>query len=234
MKDRHLKHLSDHKYLVYLNVHHTDVSDDGLTHLNLDVLEDLYVWKANVSDQKVEELRKKHPGLTIHRGEVPDYLIPGGKTEGTGIVKKMSWNTEGTFKMNGEGIGNGTKTYTDRDFTYVKVPDKLQGLPYIRTPNQLRQRGGEGEILTLELSSPATLYLAYDTRVEAPKWIKNQYKETEMEMGMKQFPDFRFRLFQKEVSAGTVTFGPNRAGSVSSDKGSITMYSVIIKQNKES
>jgi uncharacterized membrane protein len=232
IQDRHLKHLSSHKYLVYLNVHHTQISGSGLEHLTLDKLQKLFVWQTEISDNKIKKLRQKYPQLTIEEGitDLDGGPITGTKNN-TGIVKKME-SEAGTFKINTNGIDNGTPTYSDRDYTFSEVPDELRGHMYIRTPNEFRKKKGGDvpeKLLTLDLSSPATVYLAYDTRTKSrPEWLTKNFEKTEMYMGLTQYPDFQFRLYKRDVPAGKVTFGPNAADDYDPSNNSITMFSVVL------
>jgi hypothetical protein len=103
---------------------------------------------------------------------------------------------------------------------------------YIRTPNEFRKKKGGDvpeKLLTLDLSSPATVYLAYDTRTKSrPEWLTKNFEKTEMYMGLTQYPDFQFRLYKRDVPAGKVTFGPNAADDYDPSNNSITMFSVVL------
>ena len=69
------------------------------------------------------------------------------------------------------------------------LPDELLGGDLVRTPGDAR-KGISTDFMDLrielELASPATLYLVWDTGRGSPDWLKRDYTQTTMRVGMDQ------------------------------------------------
>jgi len=104
-------------------------------------------------------------------------------------------------------LRDGVNSYTDRKYKIGDVPAELGGLPFVRVANDDADEG-EGKGFEVELLYPATLWLADDERGEAlPRWAREQFKPSALAMRGER----KMKLYQREVPAGKVRFGSNRA-----------------------
>jgi lysophospholipase L1-like esterase len=66
------------------------------------------------------------------------------------------------------------KYYTDRDYFLTYVPDLYKGMEIIRTPNDDRIRIDDSSYLKFQMSSDATVFVAFDSRASSlPNWLSD-------------------------------------------------------------
>jgi DNA-binding beta-propeller fold protein YncE len=116
----------------------------------------------------------------------------------------------GTFKR-------GTKLYTDRNFRYYTTRG-FKGRAYVLTSNDDKRESGS-DFLRLHVNQPVTVYVAYDNRMDArPSWLDGWHQHRRRLWTS----DTRRRVFRRDMPAGWVTLGGNRAPDVES------MYNPLI------
>jgi fibronectin type 3 domain-containing protein len=103
----------------------------------------------------------------------------------------------------------GTKGYVDREYTVSATPDYLDGAAMVRTANDDKAEAGEA-FLSFELKGSATVYVAFDKKIETlPSWLSG-WKPTG-----DQVVDSRsnaFVLYGKGSAGGRFTLGGNKGG----------------------
>ena len=121
--------------------------------------------------------------------------------------------------MAGSPLRVGQPVYSDRVISFTAIPEMLLGATYLKTANN--DKGSVGDnFLSFDIDRRATLFVGYDVRIaEIPLWLRSF---TELEETISS-SDTDFRVFTKDVFAGTVTLGGNASADLNS------MYTVIIK-----
>ncbi|GLY90292.1 glycosyl hydrolase family 95 catalytic domain-containing protein [Actinoallomurus iriomotensis] len=104
----------------------------------------------------------------------------------------------------------GAPVYVDRGYTVTDLPGALDGATMIRGANDDSKLTEPADYLTFDLTRPATVYVAFDTRGEGswwPGWPADQgFTRTDMTV---QTSDRPLAVFKKTVPAGQVRLGPN-------------------------
>lgn len=142
-----------------------------------------------------------------------------------------------SYKLNDSGLSEQSVVYTDRNFTFVEVPESLVDSRYIRTANGDKREGLQSSEFSLEfqIDQDAVVCIGHDRRFtpkERPEWL-NEYEILNggnTQIGFSP-PDGEFTtrllLFCKEAKEGKVILGPNMNPLVE-DPDNKTMYVVLI------
>ncbi|TDD30589.1 glycoside hydrolase [Kribbella turkmenica] len=104
----------------------------------------------------------------------------------------------------------GAEIYVDRSYTITDLPASLTGEAMVPGSNDDSKRTGPADYITLDLTAPATVYVAFDPRGENdwwPTWL-NDYTRTGETVGT---TDQRLLLFARDVPAGQLALGANSA-----------------------
>ncbi|RDC63769.1 InlB B-repeat-containing protein [Adhaeribacter pallidiroseus] len=123
-------------------------------------------------------------------------------------------------------LEEGTNLYTDRNYQATFVPDYLKNASFIKTPNDDKSNR-LSEVISFELSQPATVYVAYDPlAVVLPKWLKG-FQRISDKIGLNDPRIDHLVLYRKVFPAGQVKIGGNLASPA---KGSKNTYVVVVQQ----
>jgi hypothetical protein len=84
------------------------------------------------------------------------------------------------------------------------LPEFLRGADYIKTFNDYRYR--EDFELTIEIARPTNLYIFADNRIPPPVWLKQQFEDTGVDVGLDEGPWMRqapekYRSLDKNTTA---------------------------------
>ncbi|MFI5698149.1 glycosyl hydrolase family 95 catalytic domain-containing protein [Kribbella sp. NPDC051586] len=118
----------------------------------------------------------------------------------------------------------GASTYVDRSYTITDLPAQLNGQALVQGANDDSKATTPPDYLTLNLTRPATVYVAFDPRGENvwwPDWLSTFTRTTET-IGT---TDQRLILFKRDVPAGKLALGPN---SGVEDKGNSTYVTFVV------
>ncbi|MGW7684162.1 glycosyl hydrolase family 95 catalytic domain-containing protein [Kribbella sp. NPDC054772] len=118
----------------------------------------------------------------------------------------------------------GAQTYVDRSYKITDLPDQLNGQALIQGANDDSKATTPADYLTLNLTRPATVYVAFDARGENvwwPSWLSD-FTRTGETVGT---TDQRLVLFKRDVPAGQLALGPN---SGVAGKGNSTYITFVI------
>ena len=129
-------------------------------------------------------------------------------TDGT-LVKEL--NTEnGALWSIQEGFSVGDRVFTDRTFTYSKLPDLLKGAELIQT--NCDGKFVDGKQASFTAAKNLTAYVAVDVRVEnTPEWLKD-WQKTSMQLTTSN--DLIFGVYSRCVRQGEkVVLGTNGQSS---------------------
>jgi hypothetical protein len=102
----------------------------------------------------------------------------------------------------------GAEIYVDRSYKIADLPAELMGQAMVPGSNDDSKATGPGDYLTLSLTGPATVYVAFDPRGENdwwPAWL-NTFTRTSEAVGT---TDQRLILFKRDVPGGELALGAN-------------------------
>ncbi len=102
----------------------------------------------------------------------------------------------------------GAPIYVDRSYTITGLPAQLNGQALIQGANDDSKATAPADYLTLNLTRPATVYVAFDPRGENvwwPSWLSSFTRTGETV----STSDQRLVLFKRDVPAGQLPLGPN-------------------------
>ena len=118
----------------------------------------------------------------------------------------------------------GAPIYVDRSYTITDLPAELTGQALVQGANDDSKATGPDDYLTLNLTRPATVYVAFDPRGENvwwPSWLSS-FTRTGETVGT---TDQRLVLFKRDVPAGPLALGANASVP---NKGNSTYISFVI------
>ncbi|GAA3147567.1 hypothetical protein JOF29_002034 [Kribbella aluminosa] len=102
----------------------------------------------------------------------------------------------------------GAPTYVDRSYTITDLPAELNGQALIQGSNDDSKATTPTDYLKLNLTHPATIYVAFDPRGENtwwPSWLSDYTRTTETV----STTDQPLTLFKRNAPAGHLSLGPN-------------------------
>lgn len=111
----------------------------------------------------------------------------------------------------------GAKCYTDHDYTLLRIPVELSGLPAIRTAQEDKASTSKF-FCQFILAHPTRVYVAFDSAVQVlPEWLR-AFAPQEMQVVVDQFGTERLlKVFASEFPPGNVQLGGSRAKGVQGD-----------------
>ena len=118
----------------------------------------------------------------------------------------------------------GAPIYVDRSYTVSELPGQLNGQALVQGANDDSKATTPPDYLKLNLTRPATVYVAFDPRGENvwwPAWLSD-FNRTGETVGT---TDQRLILFKRDVPAGQLTLGPN---SGVAGKGNSTYVTFVV------
>ncbi len=150
------------------------------------------------------------------------FVLVSEKTQES-VIKELTTSTNKVYILSELLVG--VNYYTDRSYEVLTVPGHLNGLPFIKVPND-DKKSTSARMLSFELTQPATLYIAYDPRATAlPAWMQGWQKLPE-KIGVNDSKITHMELYSKEFQAGTVMLGGNMNSPAA---GAMSNYFVVIK-----
>jgi hypothetical protein len=96
------------------------------------------------------------------------------------------------YQITHRGLVEDCQAYVDRHphqwngLTGEGLPEFLKGADYVGTRNDYRYINEFS--MTVELARPAMLYILFDDRVGAPDWLKEQFEDTGVDVGLDEGP----------------------------------------------
>jgi hypothetical protein len=103
-----------------------------------------------------------------------------------------SGKTFACYQTTFEGLRDDATAYSDNPhhqwngLTVKGLPEFLRGADYIKTFNDYRYL--EFFQMKVELARPANLYVFFDDRVETPNWLKENFEDTGVDVGLDEGP----------------------------------------------
>ncbi|MEE4311793.1 MAG: fibronectin type III domain-containing protein [candidate division KSB1 bacterium] len=123
----------------------------------------------------------------------------------------------------------GDAYYVDRSYEIKGIPQDLQNLLWLKTPNDDRSLVEE-QCVSFDLYKKATIYIAYDSKAYSPpNWLKDHYRETSYVIEVSGYSK-TFQVWEKIQESGLVTLGGNMAQGA---YGAESMYFALLKEDKQ-
>ncbi len=129
------------------------------------------------------------------------------------FVRNLEAGSDLAYRIVSQGLRKGAELFTDRDYTYQAVPQKVRGASYVQTANDDSGVTGS-DFLSFEVNVPVKVYLLYDSRSDnLPSWARDAgFTKTGDTV---ETTDVDFDVFSAEFPAGRVTLGGNGEGAPS-------------------
>jgi mono/diheme cytochrome c family protein len=187
------------------------------------------LWRDKIAISETTTLRATLFSRGQQMGPVAELtyrFLSHEETAGrTGIVQATS-KTGRVYQVVDHGLANGKRVYTDRDYTFRKVPAELEASILLQTPNDDSGSQG-GAVVEFETVLPMTVFLGHDTRVaKHPAWLTDPnrgFSATDLEVSTS---DARFRVYSRSFPAGRISLGGNTDDGLPGGKSN---YLVILR-----
>jgi len=205
--------------------------DNGVIVLAVRLYEDLKTVMLSTTEHEPDKFYvltvnnikdRAYPPNTIESNSNYNYqYVSGTESEGPIVGNFNHNNYEAAY------LHEGNFYYVDRSYIIKSIPNKFQGLLWIKTSNDDRSNNIEN-FLTFDLHKDSKVYVAYDSRaLSVPNWLKNNFHPINEYIGVSEYAE-RLELWEKDCTKGNLTFGGNLAeGSQSVE----SMYIILIKAN---
>lgn len=119
-------------------------------------------------------------------------------------------------------LGTGETVYSDRSYTFIRMPDVLEGGTFIRPAND-DKANANADFLDFSLNLAAEVYIAYDERADIrPDWLR-RWQRTDLII---QTSDAFMRVYRRQVDPGVLKLGGNIAEPA--PNADLSQYLVII------
>ncbi len=141
----------------------------------------------------------------IDNSKTYTFTYAGGSTSST-TPSNYVWGT----------LDDGKLVYIDRDYTFVNVTSKYQGMDYLQTANNDKGISGSS-FVNFSVDEDVTVYIGYDRRnVPIPSWLESWTATGDVIEAAHE----NFNVYKKSFAAGNVTIAGNELGR--------SMYTVIV------
>ncbi len=162
-------------------------------------------------------------GELVSQVRIVNYEFVSG--EDLVAISNMKVNSERSYKLQYRKLKKGLPPFTDRNYSYTKVPEVLKGATHIAVPQE-DVGSKKNPLLRFDINKKADVYIAWDTRWvdKLPDWMKS-FEKLDLTMDDSSGTP-GYRLFRKTYPAGTVILGPMGRDTKAA------MYHIAIKQAK--
>lgn len=134
--------------------------------------------------------------VEVRRNNRDQSWSTGVSADGIGLVRSIRDNLRSTsspkyYEIMHHGFGEDVLAYVDRPHQWnglkkEGLPEFLKNIDYVRTFNDDKYLG-QLEIV-VDVAHPAWLYLFFDDRVASPGWLKAQFEDTGVNIGLDEGP----------------------------------------------
>ena len=108
-------------------------------------------------------------------------------------------------------LEEGDEYFVDRSYVLEDIPDKYEGLLWLRTANDDKDCGG-GFKIHFSSNTPFTIYLAYDPRDTPSNWVVNNMVDTGDSLLISDSEQEYFRIWEAYRTKGHYWLPPNKDG----------------------
>ena len=130
------------------------------------------LWAAEVA---FADGRRRLKGARASGKRVSNYS-PSRRGLGTRIISSVH-SSDGQGILYGGKLKDGARFYADRSYTIAGLPSEYVGLPYVRLANSSKRSPRKTRI-TIDVSQPVWVHIAWDDRVPLPSWLVHRYERT--------------------------------------------------------
>jgi hypothetical protein len=142
------------------------------------------------------------------------------------FLPNLQVNVEGMVETGLSYLDLNEPYYIDRNYVVTSIPEELKHVKLLMTSNNDRANT-DSRYMTLKLSQPAFVYIAYDSRaVTVPNWLDAHFNKTGQSIQVTDNAR-ELDLWRGYFEYGTVTLGGNNATGA---RGVQSMYVVLIKE----
>ncbi len=136
--------------------------------------------------------------MQVGRDQKGSWWTADYPTSGDNVIQEVSDNippSDGSkyfcYQINYHGLVEDVFAYADdphqwNGLTAAGLPEFLLGADYVKTFNDYRYLN-DFQMKVL-MSRPANLYVFFDNRVPAPKWLTDQFEDTGIDIGLDEGP----------------------------------------------
>jgi hypothetical protein len=157
----------------------------------------------NFPSENLEMSTFGNPGMEC--GPYPIPVIPTCNL----TVSIASENSSNPYDVFGDP-SVGTRYYTDRTHTITYLPQQVDYSVLLRTPNADRNQGNSLS-LKVNVNKPVYVWIAYAPNGTPPNWIRNNYTNTGLSIGVSDTATSTMKLWRRASNAGQITFSGNKA-----------------------
>jgi HEAT repeat protein len=195
-----------------------ETTDDTVTHvLAIRACVRLVNAHPSLANEKREQVLKAALA-TARRDEERALLESALEALAIGNLERKS---DREYRIVPDGARVGELVYTDREYTFKRVPDTLAGATLIMTAMNDKTSAGT-DFLSFVVSKPVTVWVGFDERCTAlPAWLRSWEACGEAIDSTDSACDLV--LYRKQFGAGTVTLGGNSAPGIGA------MYTVLVR-----
>jgi len=142
------------------------------------------------------------------------------------FLPNLQVNVEGMVETSLSYLDLDEPYYIDRNYVVTNIPQELQHVKMLMTSNNDRANT-DPRYMTLKLSQPAFVYIAYDSRAATvPNWLDAHFTKTGQSIQVTDNAR-ELVLWRGYFEYGSVTLGGNNAAGA---RGGQSMYVVLIKE----
>lgn len=136
--------------------------------------------------------------MQVGRNEQGSWWTADYPAMGINIIQEVRDNippSDGSqyfcYQINYHSLTDDVFAYADdphqwNGLTAAGLPEFLRGADYVKTFNDYRYLNDFQ--MTVIMSQPANLYIFFDDRVPAPKWLREQFEDTGVDIGLDEGP----------------------------------------------
>lgn len=182
---------------------------------------------GNYPDQDVGSNSMYSIAVLPQEFEVSQLSATSGRPYQVSYGRGWDWGGPGPF-----GLQKSAKIYTDRNYLFSEIPNRLTYATYIQTPNEDKFQPEQEELLTFHINRPATVYVLYDDRYEDlyPNWLST-FWNTGKKVRWTDSEGFEVTMsvFARDFAAGEVKLDGNRPVGAN---GNYSMYSIALVERE--
>jgi len=166
------------------------------------------------------------PVLTRPAFDVADTVLPtGAKADAGRFLAAFSYSGPTSSVRIEKDARDGARIYTDRNFTFSDLPSELAGSDWVQTANADKLYSAV-DLLDFSLKTDVMVYVAHDSRLPMPDWLRQQFTGTELTIKVN---GSEMKVYSRRARNGeSLTLGSNTENP---RLNSCNMYLVFVKRD---
>ncbi|MDR3459599.1 MAG: DUF4982 domain-containing protein [Verrucomicrobiae bacterium] len=152
-------------------------------------------------------------------------LAAGSKADPGRFLAAFSYSGPTTSVRVEQDAHDGARIYADRNFTFSGLPPVLAGSDWVQTANEDKLYSA-ADLLDFSLKTDVMVYVAHDSRLPAPDWLRQQFAATELTLMVN---GQEMKIYSRRARNGeSLTLGSNTENPKAK---SCNMYLVFVKHD---